>query len=377
MEKDPRIEKLKKLMDEEKYEKALPLAKELAKEDIMEGLIAMGDICYARCENPDAGADPNGIESAEWLKKAALKGNADIAYELSETYGEGWGVDQDYDENFKWLKLAAEGGHELSQLKLAEDYRYGICTDPDSAKAIEWYKKAASWNDWSLLQIAEIYEKGEGNVPQDLDQAIEWYKKAEKRNCPEAADSLGNCFLDKKDYENARLWLEKAETNGSMNATFLLAEMDEKGLGAPASEKRALKRYKEAARTGSLEALETVVRHAFKEKGIIPTEEQIHKGCLKKTKKMDPRAVFVLGLRCEEDKQYEKAAGFYKIAANQGDWSALCHLGELYKEGKGVEKDEKKGNKLTRKGEKALRKADMAPLFEEFDKTHTRKLTIE
>lgn len=77
--------------------------------------------------------------------------------------------------------------------------------------AVSAYEKAALEEDYSepFYEIGQIYYI----KLHELDEALKWYKKAIQRkpNHKWSHYSIARIYLEKKDYQNAEFWLEKAE----------------------------------------------------------------------------------------------------------------------------------------------------------------------
>ena len=71
-------------------------------------------------------------------------------------------------------------------------------------------------------------------------------------------------------------------------------------------------------------------------------EEFFEKNIMERVKKNDAVAMTQMGKTHLEDGDYEKAVEYFTKAAKLGDANAHCCLGDLYRNGNGVEKDEKK-----------------------------------
>ena len=72
------------------------------------------------------------------------------------------------------------------------------------------------------------------------------------------------------------------------------------------------------------------------------TEEEAHQNTMERAKVNDPIALFQMGVKCEEEGDYERAIQYYTTSAKLGEMSAHYNLSLLYQLGKGVEKDPKK-----------------------------------
>ena len=71
-------------------------------------------------------------------------------------------------------------------------------------------------------------------------------------------------------------------------------------------------------------------------------KEENEKKAMKRVKANDPNALRQMGAIRHHEGDYETALEYYTKAAELGDAAAHYHLGLVYRQGKGVEKDEEK-----------------------------------
>ena len=73
------------------------------------------------------------------------------------------------------------------------------------------------------------------------------------------------------------------------------------------------------------------------------TEEECYQNFMKRVKVNDPVAIFKIGVKCEQEGDFEGAMQHWKTAATLGEMDAHYNLSCMYREGRqGVEKDMKK-----------------------------------
>jgi tetratricopeptide (TPR) repeat protein len=72
------------------------------------------------------------------------------------------------------------------------------------------------------------------------------------------------------------------------------------------------------------------------------TDEEITQNYMERAKVKDPVALFKMGVKCQEEGNFEGAFEYWTKAAGLGDIDAHHNLSVLYNEGQGVEKDMKK-----------------------------------
>ncbi|WP_255462744.1 tetratricopeptide repeat protein [Galbibacter sp. BG1] len=88
-------EQSKKLIEQQKFEEAIPILKKLAGLGNAEAQYNLG-YCY----RSGAGVEQNTEKGIEWFAKSAEQGFNDGLYQMMMVYGNGDGVEQDYKKAF-------------------------------------------------------------------------------------------------------------------------------------------------------------------------------------------------------------------------------------------------------------------------------------
>ena len=241
------------------------------------------------------GCEKDYTKAFKWYSAAARQGHAKAQFGLGGCYSLGRGVDKDYEQQVYWYKKAAEQGLAEAQTALGECYMYGDGVPLDKKEAEKWFVKAAKQGDeYACLNLGNLYKTDDKTSKaisyfkkhQDL-----WLKKHGEVNVvvynilkemgieynpgpplsspnnnmasrQESADSqaaptnpnvqlvLGENFYQKKDYEKAAYWFEKAAEQGLADAQLRLAFMYMDGEGVTASMDKALYWSEKAAMQG-------------------------------------------------------------------------------------------------------------------------------
>jgi len=77
-----------------------------------------------------------------WLRRAAVMGDAKAANNLGWLLMDGHLVERNYVDAAYWLGKAADAGLPVAMSQLADLYRYGKGVEPDSVKAVDLYSRA-------------------------------------------------------------------------------------------------------------------------------------------------------------------------------------------------------------------------------------------
>ena len=124
-----------------------------------------------------------------------------------------------------------------------------------------------------------------------------------------AAQTLDDAIrsLDRKEYEKARVMLEKLATAGVTEAEFRLAEMYVRPLGVPRNTQRAMTLYETAARKGHPEALYVLATELIKGE-LIAADKKRAMGLLSTSAKLKyagAQHALCMELSTEESKFYD------------------------------------------------------------------------
>ena len=357
-------------------------------------------------------------EEEDWTQ---LITNADAQYKLGEIYEEGREVEKNEKKAIELYEKAANQGNPKAQYKLGKMYEEGRGVKKDAKKAAELYEKAANQEyDYAQFQIGQMYEEGRG-VERNEKKAIQVYahlinkryfvwfevygkclerlEKMPQKECEEGdwtqliTNAFAQCELGKKylcgrgvvkDEKKAAELYEKAANQGNIYAQYELGKMYEEGRGVEKNEKKAIKLYEKAANQGNTGAHIQLGQMYEEGRGAEKNEKKaiekyvslINKGrsskrykeSLERLKKMlqkeseeedwiqiltDAYAQIQLGQMYLEGrgvkKDEKKAAQLYEKAANQANKEAQFQLAQIYEKGRGVDKDENKAAQLYEK----------------------------
>ena len=234
-------------------------------------------------------------ETVKQLQKRAQGGNAQAQYELGTKYYNGDGVKKNHAEAFKWWLSAAKNGHAKAQCAVASLYYAGDGVKMNKKEAFKWYLRAAENGDASAqLTVAATYDLGddECGVKPNKAEAQKWYQRAAKSN--------SGTTQEKK---TAQLGLEAQKLQDASQKIAEAMKYDT-GDGAPQDKAKAREIYRQLAEEGNASGQ------------------------------------FLLGLSYDhDDENYSEAMKWYLKAAEQGDHQAQASIGDLYRDGKGVEQN--------------------------------------
>lgn len=160
-------------------------------------------------------AQTNGTPSKSLLKKAQ-KGDVVSQNNLGCFYIK---HDQEDSALFWWTK-AAEQGYASAQFNVGNYYS----KKGDYDKAIPWLTKAAEQDNASAQSVlGHCYFVGNG-VNKDIEKALYWTEKSAKKWEPLALYNLGAYYYNNREYDMAKVWLNRAANQGYEKARKLLQE---------------------------------------------------------------------------------------------------------------------------------------------------------
>lgn len=141
----------------------------------------------------DTGELPASIGNAA-LRQAALRGDADAAFEIGERYLNGKGVLVDMTQAVKWFERAAAKGSPAATFRLGMAYEKGLGTQKDRARARTNYVLAAERGHLKAmhnLAVMIVEDSSVAGKQPDYANAIPWFRKAAERGLRDSQYNLG------------------------------------------------------------------------------------------------------------------------------------------------------------------------------------------
>lgn len=166
---------------------------------------------------------------AENLEHAAVRGDAEAQFNLSQAYMAGHVFKQNFFETAKWLRAAANQGHPDSQANLGGLYYLGKGVARDYSQAAYWSQKAADQgNVRGEYNLGLMYALGQG-VKKSNEQAVHWYLKAAEQGHQVAAYDVGIAYWYgmgiQQDQVKGYMWLLLASRFGWPQSKNTLANL--------------------------------------------------------------------------------------------------------------------------------------------------------
>ncbi|WP_354053313.1 hypothetical protein [Bradyrhizobium sp. LB12.1] len=134
---------------------------------------------------------PDGIGGPS-LRTAAMKGDANAAYELGVRFAEGKGVAANYDEAAKWYDRAAQAGVVPATFRLGTLYEKGLGVKKDADIARRYYTQAAERGNAKAMHNLAVLDADGGGHGANYKSAAQWFRKAADRG---VADSQFNLAI--------------------------------------------------------------------------------------------------------------------------------------------------------------------------------------
>jgi uncharacterized protein len=236
------------------------------------------------------GVAQNDDLAVAWFRKAADQGSAAAENDLGIMYQLGRGVEKNKEEAVRWYRQGAKMGSREAMFNLGVSYYNGEGVADNPIAAYAWFLLAqeagspaagdavrrsaeelgpSSIHD-AFLQVAEMYEKGEG-LPQSYANAALWYRK-EAHEIPEAALRLATLLINgtgvKQDYGEAMDLCSDYAKKHYPAAEYCVGYLYQQGLGVAPDAKQAVKWYGEAVAAGNTKAALTLAEMHLKGEGV-------------------------------------------------------------------------------------------------------------
>lgn len=295
-------------------------------------------------------------------RKAESIANASELFDLARRYADGNKVETDFSRAFEIYKKSAELGNPASMCNLGYYYETGKGTAADRDKALQWYTKSAeAGGAHAMRNLGLMYKKGEW-VEKDLDKAEDYFvRSAEKGNT-----SVLGCIIDTLKQYNAEglsdryynlldktiEYFAKAEVNinSTANNSFreytlynVLEKYDNDSEEYRTLSQKAISALKDMAEAGNAGAMDAI-RHLANTIGFFrndaKTEFELTSYCaeLGHLPSLYRTAELLLyGKGTPADPQ--KAREYLELAAENKHTDAYVTLGNIYRDGIGVEKN--------------------------------------
>lgn len=298
------------------------------------------------------------------IDRYAAKGEPDDQYHLGLIYLQGVGVDKSPKLAIQWWTRAAQSGHLQAQIALGDvlqpnapseantwyrlaaaqgsvhahrmlgqNFFAGLGQAPSMIQAMFSYAAAASQGDAQASQgLAEVLAHHKNDVVADLEsvaarggvaqaqfelglrfatgdqveqdwrKAVEWYRRAAEQGLSDAQCALGDCYVGglgvRKDRERAAAVYEQAASQGHLRAQWCLGELLAQGVG-----------------------------------GLEPDPKKAALWCRRAADGGFAPAQSTLASILAQAKKYDRAVGWWRLAAEQSDPEALFNLAHAYRMG--------------------------------------------
>ena len=178
----------------------------------------------------NATADEPTFAGLAHIRKAAEANLPDALYYMAVIYERGIGVLPDQQQAAEFYGKAAEGGVNNARAKYGLMLFNGICVKQNKLEGETWLRRAALGGDGeAAILVANIYVRGEGNMPPAFAEAAQWFRLAAEAGNKDAARSLAVMHLTgagmPRDADEAASWFRKAAEAGDAMAQSDLAEL--------------------------------------------------------------------------------------------------------------------------------------------------------
>ena len=244
---------------------------------------------------------------------------------LGDTYYFPSGELRDYGKAFEYYSKAAEAGVADAMGNLGVMYGSGYGVEQDYAKAAQWYEKAIDAGcAWAMRNLANYYLYGRGNIGRDEEKGVDLLLRAAETGFPSAYSTLGSYYQSNRKNDKAEEYLLKAGEGGDTNAMFTLGDFYS-GVGGMAHRDidKAIEWYTRSTQTDNPSAY-----------GLFWLGQIYYNGSL---------------VGADHEKAFELLNSAVEIWKRDGSHDfdqpylqAVTMIGDMYKAGQGVEKNEEK-----------------------------------
>lgn len=275
---------------------------------------------------PDRGKEPPKLVRREPV-------TADEWFEEGNLYHDGsdiFNIKPDLPKALECYKKAAALGHGKAELYLADAYYNGDGIAANHEEAVRLFRKHAALGvPEAQYYIASSYFSGKGN-PKDDAKGIEWLEKAAQK-LPQAKCELARLYYESRPprIEEATLLLEQAlEQERSSQGILLLANLYYSSQDTERNRK-VIPLLQVEAEQGNPEAQSIMARCYWEGKGVPKSVDKAIPWFERAAANGDVNSQYMLGLHFQRKHDPQKAAEYYKQAADNGHELAAKALKKL------------------------------------------------
>ncbi len=218
-------------------------------------LLATHYLAHSRVLHGVGGMQNQAVAAQNEFKRLAeplaRSGHAKAQYALADCLRDSLCGGEDDANAFTWMKSSAEAGLPRAMYDLSGMYAGGRGVVKNEHLAKSWLEKSVKHHDaLGLGELAERYYYGIG-YPVDYNIALNLSQQAAELGDDTGMTILGllhfgNLSTAKRDYNIARLWLERAALKDNRGAMSFLAQIYGEGLGVEKNSAEALRLRKAA-----------------------------------------------------------------------------------------------------------------------------------
>lgn len=287
---------------QEDYDKAYKHFKPLALNGDAEAQSQLAGMYYL-----GKGKDKDLDAAFKWHKAAAENGNANSQYSVGNMYLLGESVTQDYQQASNWYKKAADQGHQASQYNYNNLQRILLTDATQTASETTTTATEEKQESKGLLKsIGSIFSSDEKEVKEEVEtvttvdepevvidplegkeyilpgdelalSADDFKSATNGANSGDTAAQykLGQHHYQIKNYRMAKVWYQRAATQGLSDAQFSLGNLYLYGLGVEQDEAQARNWFSRAASQGNSDAENNLALLNAGRKAILPSKDRV------------------------------------------------------------------------------------------------------
>ncbi len=290
-----------------------------------------------------------------WYEKSVSVETAEQKFALADKYDRGLGdFPEDNDRALHWFRKAAEQGHSGAQLRLAKVYYSGEGDDENKERGFSLYERTVSTETAEQkFALADKYDRGLGDFPQDSGRALHWFRKAAEQGHAKAQQRLAKMYYNgegvTENKERAFYWYEKGVSVETAEQKFALADKYDRGLGDfPQDSGRALHWFRKAAEQGHAKAQQRLAKMYYNGEGVTENKERAFYWYEKGVSVETAEQKFALADKYDRGlgdfpQDSGRALHWFRKAAEQGHAKAQQRLAKMYYNGEGVTENKETG----------------------------------
>lgn len=263
------------------------------------------------------------------LEHEAQSGDPTAQLALGRVYEIGNGLARNDKQAMKWYRMSADQGNAAAQDRVGLMFASGRGVEKDKQEALRWFRNAAKQqNQKAMFDLGTVYYNGDGVGIDDV-AAYAWFLLAQDSGSPDAIDAVN------------RMKQEKGRSEPE--AFEKIGDMYQQGDDLPRNSSAAMKWYRKAAENGGPAMQVKLASLLLDSQSSASNYPEVYSPCAKAAEQHYAPAAACMGELYRDgsgvERNFSMAVKWFREAAGRGSSLAVLRLGQMYSKGEGLKQD--------------------------------------